>query len=64
MKPILDYLKARWAEQSTRIAIVTAILGTVGVTATGADVENIAGAVGFFVGLIFAALPDKKKKEE
>lgn len=62
MKSILDYLKARWAEPSTRIAIVTAILGAVGVTATGADVENIAGTVGFLVGLIFAALPDKKEE--
>ena len=64
MKAILDYLKARLAEGSTRVGIVTAILGAVGVGATAADVENIAGTIGFLVGLIAAAWPDKKKKEE
>jgi hypothetical protein len=60
VQTFLDYIVVRLTESSTRIGIITAILGVVVIAATTADVKNIAGILIVLVGAIAAAFPDKR----
>ena len=60
---LLDYLVVRVRESSTRIGIITAILGVVVIAAPTADVKNIAGILIVLIGAISVVVSDKRLRK-